>query len=387
MFRRIYLDHSATTPVDDRVLAAMLPYFSESFGNASSIHHFGQSVRGAVDRARHQAASLINARPNEVIFTSGGTESNNLAVRGLAEMNAHHGRHIVTSNIEHPAVNAVCEDLERRGFAVTRVAVNSDGLVSYDDVRNAIRDDTILVSIMYVNNEVGTIQPVEDIGRHVRELRNAGRKIWFHTDAVQAAGKIAIDVESINCDLLTLSGHKIYAPKGIGALYIRRGTRLQSQNIGGRQERGIRGGTENVPAIVGFGQACEIAADELAESAQRLRDLRDKFEDLVAESIDEIEFNGDRDQRIPTISNISFRGVEGEALLINLDMNGIAASTGSACSSGSLEPSPIIRALGKDDEIARTAMRFSFGRSNSETDLERIIECLPRAVESLRSLN
>lgn len=386
MFRRIYLDHSATTPVDDRVLTAMFPFFNERFGNASSIHHFGQDVRSSVDRARHQVAALMNARPNEVIFTSGGTESNNLAVRGIAEMNSHHGRHIVTSNIEHPAVGAVCDDLESRGFDVTRVAVKTDGLVSFEDVRDAIRDDTILVSVMLANNEIGTIQPVEDIGKHIRDLRTGGSKIWFHTDAVQAAGKIPIDVESLLCDLLTISGHKIYAPKGVGALYVRRGTRIRPQNIGGRQERGLRGGTENVPAIVGFGEACAIAADELVLNSSRIEQIRNTFEDRIAENIDGIEFNGDRRRRIPTISNISFAGVEGEALLINLDMRGIAASTGSACSSGSLEPSPVVRALGKGDDIARTAMRFSFGCANTNEDLETLLEELPKAVAAVRSI-
>ena len=365
----------------------MLPFLTEKFGNASSIHFFGQEARAAVDRARHEVAGLINARPNEIVFTSGGTESNNLAVRGLLEANDKYGRHIITSEIEHSAVKEVCLDLEKRGYEVTYLPVYEDGVVRLEDVREAIREDTILITVMTANNEIGTIQPVEEIGRMVRELRETGRKIWFHTDAVQAIGKIPVDVEEIGCDLLSISAHKIYAPKGVGALYVRRGVRLHKQNIGGHQERERRGGTENVPYIAAFGKACELAKQNLAEDARRLGQLRDKFENEIGEKITDLVFNGNRERRLPNISNISFRFIEGEGLLINLDMQGIAVSTGSACSSGSLEPSPIIRALGRDDELARGALRFSFGKENTAEDVEYLLEVLPKAVENLRKLS
>ncbi len=387
MFRRIYLDNSATTPVDRDVVDAMLPYLTEKFGNASSIHFFGQEARAGVDKARHQVADLINARPNEIVFTSGGTEANNLAIRGLLESNVKYGRHVITSEIEHSAVKMVCEDLAKRGWEITYLPVYEDGLVRIQDVEKAIREDTILISIMTANNEIGTIQPVQEIGKLVKQLRSNGKKIWFHTDAVQAAGKIEVDVEEIGCDLLSISAHKIYAPKGTGALYVRRGVRLHAQNIGGRQERELRGGTEAVPFIAAFGKACELAKDQLSESSVSLRGLRDRFEQGVAEQVPDMTVNGDIGQRLPSISNISFGSIEGEGLLINLDMQGIAVSTGSACSSGSLEPSPVIRALGRNDELARGAIRFSFGRFNTLEDVDRILEVLPKSVENLRSLS
>lgn len=387
MFRRIYLDNSATTPSDPRVVEAMLPYLTDKFGNASSIHFFGQEARAAVDKARHQAAAIINSRPNEIVFTSGGTEANNLAIRGLVEANEKYGRHIVTSVIEHSAVKSVCADLEKHGCEVTYLPVYENGLVRIEDVRDAVRDDTVLISIMTANNEIGTLQPVEEIGRYVRGLRDGGRKVWFHTDAVQAVGKMPVDVEAIGCDLLSFSGHKIYAPKGVGALYVRRGTRLHPQNIGGRQERERRGGTESVPNIVAFGEACEIAAEQLADDASRLESLRDRFEQAVIERVPDVIQNGEPGERLPGISNLSFRFIEGEGLLINLDMQGVAVSTGSACSSGSLEPSPVIRALGRDDEMARGAIRFSFGRFNTDQDVDDVLDTLPAAVENLRRLS
>lgn len=387
MFRRVYLDNSATTPIDPEVVEAMLPFLTEKFGNASSIHFFGQEARAAVDKARHQVADLINARPNEIVFTSGGTEANNLAIRGLLEANEKHGRHIISSQIEHSAVKNVCEDLEKSGYKVTYLPVYEDGIVRVADVKNAVSEDTILISVMTANNEIGTIQPVEEIGKLVRELRESGKKIWFHTDAVQAAGKIPVDVEEIGCDLLSLSAHKIYAPKGAGALYVRRGVRLHSQNIGGHQERERRGGTESVPLIAALGKACELAKMNLRENSSRLGDLRDRFENEIGEKISDLVLNGKRETRLPNISNVSFRFIEGEGLLINLDMQGIAVSTGSACSSGSLEPSPVIRALGRNDELARGAIRFSFGKDNSAEDIEYLLEILPKAVENLRRLS
>lgn len=387
MFRRVYLDNSATTPIDKEVVEAMLPFLTEKFGNASSIHFFGQEARAAVDKARHQVAELINARPNEIVFTSGGTESNNLAIRGLVEANDKYGKHIITSEIEHSAVKEVCADLEKRGFEITYLPVYEDGIVKIEDVKNALRDDTILITIMTANNEIGTIQPIAEIGKFVRELKENGKKIWFHTDAVQAVGKIPVDAEEIGCDLLSISAHKIYAPKGVGALYVRRGMRLHKQNIGGHQERERRGGTENVPYIVAFGKACELARANLNETAEKLKVLRDRFESEVGEKINDLVFNGERENRLPNISNISFRAIEGEGLLINLDMQGIAVSTGSACSSGSLEPSPVIRALGRNDELARGAIRFSFGKENSAEDVEYLLEILPKSIENLRKLS
>lgn len=396
MFRRVYLDNSATTPVDPQVLNAMLPYLKEDFGNASSIHYFGQRARAAVDKARHQVAALINSRPNEIVFTSGGTESNNLAIRGLIESSVRSARvregstklHTVSSSIEHPAVKNVIEDLEKQeAVEVTLLPAYEDGIIRLSDIENAIRPETVLISIMAANNEIGTIQPIAETGRLVRQLRKTGQRIWLHTDAVQAVGKIAIDVEEIGCDLLSMSAHKIYAPKGIGVLYVRRGTRLHPQILGGRQERGLRGGTESVAQIVGLGTAAELAQSNLETEAVRLRMLRDRLEDEIAEKITDIELNGSRESRLPNIANISFRRIEGEGLLINLDMQGIAVSTGSACSSGSLEPSPVIRAIGRDDELARGAIRFSLGRENTVEDVNYLLEKLPTAVDTLRKLS
>ncbi len=386
-FRRVYLDNSATTPIDAEVVAAMLPFLTEKFGNASSIHFFGQEARAAIDKSRHQVAETINARPNEIVFTSGGTEANNLAIRGLVEANEKYGKHIITSQIEHSAVREVCADLEKRGYAITYLPVYEDGIVRIEDVENAVREDTILISVMTANNEIGTIQPIVEIGRLIKNLRETGRKIWFHTDAVQAIGRISVNVEETNCDLLSVSAHKIYAPKGVGALYVRRGVRLHSQNIGGHQERERRGGTESVPLIVAFGKACESANENLSKTAEFLRDLRDDFERRVGESITDFEFNGNRENRLPHISNLSFRFIEGEGLLINLDLQGVAISTGSACSSGLLEPSPVIHALGKTDELARGAIRFSFGKDNTKEDVEYVLNVLPKAIENLRRLS
>ena len=386
--RQVYLDHSATTPVDERVAAAMTRSLAETFGNASSVHTFGQKARSAVDRARREVAALIGARQNEIVFVSGGTEANNLAIRGLSEAAAQYGRHLVTSAIEHPSVRGVCDRLEKEGWDVTRLPVYDNGIVKIDDLRQALRADTVLVTAMLANNEIGTIQPVKEIGRLIRELRNSGRKsLWFHTDAVQAAGRLEIDVDELGCDLLSLSGHKLYAPKGIGALYVRKGVRLVEQNVGGHQERERRGGTENVPGIVAFGEAARIAGEEFQKRNDHVKSLRDRFEAAVETGISEIVINGDRHQRLPHLTNISFRFIEGEGLLINLDMNGIAVSTGSACSSGTLEPSPVIRALGRNDELARGSIRFSFGKDNSEADVDYVVEVLVEVVERLRELS
>ncbi len=386
--RRIYLDHSATTPIEPRVLEAMLPFLTEKFGNASSVHLFGQEARAALDRARRDVAALIGAKPNEIVFVSGGTEANNLAVRGVCEIAAIHGRHLITSQIEHPSVRGVCDYLEELGWEVTRLPVYDDGVVRAEDVRASLRSDTVLISVMLANNEIGTIQPVAEIGKLVQQEREQrSRHIWLHTDAVQAAGRIPISVAALGCDLLTLSAHKLYAPKGVGALFVRRGVRLSAQQLGGHQERERRAGTEPVPGIVGFGAAARMAREELDSRNRQVRLLRDRFERMAKERIPDVQFNGRSDLRVPHISNISFRFIEGEGLLINLDMRGIAVSTGSACSSGTLEPSPVIRALGRNDELARGSIRFSFGQGNTESDVDHVIDALEQCVQNLRRLS
>ena len=393
--RKVYLDHSATTPVDRRVIDAMLPYLTEKFGNASSVHSFGQEARAAVDRARREVASLIGARANEVVFVSGGTEANNLAIRGLADatlarasnLSSAGKGHVITSAIEHSSVRGISEDLEKRGWQITRLPVYGDGIIRVEDLRAAFQPETVLISVMLANNEIGTIQPIEEIGALVREERARGRHLWLHTDAVQAAGRIPIDVEALGCDLLSLSAHKLYAPKGSGALFVRRGVRLNAQILGGHQERERRAGTENVPAIVALGAAAKLAREEMEQRSQHDALLRDRFEAGVTERIQEIVFNGQPGRRLPHLSNISFRFIEGEGLLISLDLQGVAVSTGSACSSGTLEPSPVIRALGRDDELARGAIRFSFGKDNTEEDVDYVIDVLVQVVERLRRLS
>ena len=386
--RRVYMDYSATTPIDSRVVEAMLPYLTGKFGNASSVHRFGQEARAGIDRARRQIAELIGARPQEIVFASGGTEANNLAIRGVAETLAAHGRHIITSSIEHPAVRAACDWLEARDWNVTRLPVYGDGIVRVEDVRAALREDTVLISVMLANNEIGTIQPVREIGELVRAERASGRRhLWLHTDGVQALGRMEVNVESLGCDLLSMSAHKLYAPKGVGALYVRRGVRLAAQSHGGSHERGTRAGTEAVATIVAFGHAASLAQTESKIWIEHVRQLRDRFEAGVVAEIEDVNLNGDRVRRLPHISNISFDFVEGEGLLINLDLQGIAVSTGSACSSGSIEPSPIIRALGGADERAREAVRFSIGKDTTTEEIDYVLDCLPRAVASLRQLS
>jgi cysteine desulfurase len=374
----------------------MLPYLTEQFGNASSVHSFGQEARAAVDRARREVAALIGVQANEIVFVSGGTEANNLAIRGITDAsvsvrNANGGSerkaHLITSSIEHPSVRGICDELEKRGWDITRLPAYEEGIVKVEDVRAALRPDTILISVMLANNEIGTLQPVEEIGALVRQERAAGRQLWFHTDAVQAAGRIPLDTGALGCDLLSLSAHKLYAPKGTGALFVRRGVRLIPQNVGGHQEREKRAGTEDVPGIVAFGAAAKLAREEMPERSEHDRRLRDRFETAVTERIRDIVFNGDRVQRLPHLSNISFRFIEGEGLLISLDLQGVAVSTGSACSSGTLEPSPVIQALGRNDELARGAIRFSFGKDNTTDDVDYVIEILVRVVEKLRQLS
>jgi cysteine desulfurase len=386
--RRIYLDHSATTPVDPRVVEVMLPYFTAKFGNASSVHQLGQEARAGVDRARRQIAAFIGAQANEIVFTSGGTEANNLAIRGIAEAAESHGRHLIISAFEHPSVRASADVLQKNGWEVTILPVYEEGLVRVADVCKALRPDTVLISIMMANNEIGTVQPISEIGSVVRGERDNGRRhIWFHTDAVQAAGRVPLDVNALGCDLLSLSAHKIYAPKGTGALFVRKGVRLFPQQHGGHQERERRGGTEAVANIVAFGAAAELAQKEMPDRNEHVRRLRDRFEAELSARVSEFVFNGARLARLPHLSNISFRFIEGEGLLIHLDMQGIAVSTGSACSSGTIEPSPVIRALGRDDELARGSIRFSFGKDNTEADVDYAVQKTARAVDSLRQVS
>jgi cysteine desulfurase len=385
--RRIYLDHSATTPVDSRVVEAMLPYLTQKFGNASSVHQLGQEARAGVDRARRQLAAFIGAHANEIVFTSGGTEANNLAIRGVAEAIRVPG-HIIISAIEHPSVRASADVLQKYGWELTILPVYREGIVRLEDVQSALKPETVLISVMTANNEIGTIQPIAEIGALVRAERERGhRNIWFHTDAVQAAGRLPLDVKALGCDLLSLSAHKIYAPKGTGALFVRKGVRLLPLQHGGHQERERRGGTEAVPNIVALGAAAELAQKEMPERNEHVRGLRDRFEAELSAHVEDFVFNGDRASRLPHLSNISFRFIEGEGLLIHLDMQGIAVSTGSACSSGTIQASPIIRALGRDDELARGSIRFSFGKDNADEDVDYVVRMTARAVESLRRLS
>jgi cysteine desulfurase len=383
--RRIYLDNAATTAVHPKVVEAMLPYLTEFYGNASSIHWFGQQSKKAVAKARRQVASLVGADENEIVFLSGGTEADNLAVIGLAEAYAERGRHIVTSAIEHPAVLKACHDLESRGWEVTYVPVSRGGVVDVDDVAHALRDETTVVSIMTVNNEIGTIQPVPEIAALVRGRRDAGQShLHFHTDAVQAAGKVAVDVRELGVDMLSIAGHKLHAPKGVGALFVRKGVRLKARQFGGHQERGRRPGTEAVPLIVALGAACEIAREQLAERGAHTGELRDRLEDGIRERIPNVEFNGDPSHRVPHISNVSFGDVHGEGLLISLDLKGVAAATGAACSSGSVEPSHVLVALGIERERIHGSLRFSLAESNTLGEIDDVLEILVHVIERLR---
>jgi cysteine desulfurase len=380
--RRIYLDHAATTPTHPEVVKAMLPFFSDAFGNPSSIYSYGQEAKGAVEEARTRVAELIGARSEEIVFTSGGTEADNFALQGVAYANEHKGNHIITTSIEHHAVLEVCKFLERRGFSITCLPVDKYGLVAPDDVKRAITDKTILISIMHASNEVGTMEPAEEIGRITKE---AG--VYFHSDAVQTVGHIPVNVDKLKVDLLSISGHKFYGPKGVGALYVRKGTKLVSFMHGGEQEKRRRAGTENVPAIVGLGKAVELAGQEMGKEAERLACLRDKLIKGLVEKIDHICLNGHPKRRLPNNVNVSVDFVEGESMLLNLDLEGVCASTGSACSSASLEPPHVLLALGLPPEQAHGSLRFTLGRENTEADIERVLEVLPGIVARLRAVS
>jgi cysteine desulfurase len=380
--RRIYLDHAATTPTHPEVVKAMLPYFSDAFGNPSSIYSYGQEAKAAVEEARTRVAELIGARSEEIIFTSGGTEADNFALKGVAYANEDKGNHIITTSIEHPAVLEVGKFLEKRGFKITCLPVDKYGLVDPDDVRKAITGKTILISVMHANNEVGTIEPVEEIGKIARE---AG--ICFHSDAVQTVGHIPVNVDKLKVDLLSISAHKLYGPKGVGALYVRKGTKLVSLMHGGEQEKRRRAGTENVPSIVGLGKAVELAGQAMGKEAERLAYLRDRLIEGLGEKIDRIRLNGHPTRRLPNNVNVSVDFVEGESMLLNLDLEGICASTGSACSSASLEPSHVLLALELPAEQAHCSLRFTLGRENAEADIERVLEVLPGIVARLRAMS
>jgi cysteine desulfurase len=376
--RRVYFDNSATTPILPEVLAAMQPYFAEQFGNASSIHHHGQETRAAVEKARASLAALLGCRAPEIVFTSGGTESDNLALFGTVGA----GDHVITSTIEHHAVLNTCKHVEDEGCEVTYVPVDGSGRVDPDDVRRALRVNTRLISVMMANNETGVLQPVEEIGRIAAEA-----DVYFHTDAVQAAGKVPLDVEKIGCDLLTISGHKIHAPQGIGALYVRKGTKLAPMLFGGRHERSRRAGTENVAGIVGLGKAAELARTGLERGEhQTLAALRDRIESVLGR-IDSTGVNGANAPRVPNIVNVYFDGIEGESLVIALDLNGLAVSTGAACSSGAIEPSHVLLAMGMRPDRARASLRFSLGKQNTEDEIDFAIALVPETVARLRELS
>lgn len=379
--KHIYLDNAATTATDLAVAAAVLASMTQAYGNPSSLHYFGQESRRAVALGRRQLADLLNARPEEIFYTSGGSESDNFALKGIAWANRQRGNHIITTEIEHHAILHTCEWLEKQGFVITYLPVDAAGRVSVDAVAAAITEETILISVMFANNEVGTIEPIGAIGA----LAHA-RGIYFHTDAVQAVGHVPIDVEALHIDLLSLSGHKFYGPKGIGALYVRRGVRIEPFVLGGSQERNLRAGTENVPGIVGLGLAAVKAGEDLKAETARLVNLRDTLIEGVFEKIPDSKLNGVRAGRLPGNVNFSFAGVDGEALLVNLDLSGIAASSGSACAAGSVDPSHVLLALGLTKSLATSSLRLTLGRNNTLADVEAVLEILPSTVARLRRL-
>jgi cysteine desulfurase len=378
----VYLDYNATTPVDRSVLDAMLPYLTEEAGNASSIHSPGQRARAAVEAARESVALLLGANPAEIVFTSGGTEADNLALLGTTQASRSPQKHVVTTSIEHHAVLNTCEALEKRGVEITYVRVGENGIVDPQDVRRALRPETLLVSVMHANNETGTIQPVEAIGQIARD---AG--VYFHCDAVQSAGKLPVDVNRLKVDLLSVSAHKIYGPKGVGALYVRPGTPVEPQLFGGHQQRDLRPGTENVPGIVGLGKAAQLARLHRDEDSRTIAALRDRLEDSLLSVIGSVRVNGDRERRVSNTTNLAFAGAGGEALLIALDLLGLACSTGAACSSGAVEPSHVLTAMGLSSDQARSSLRFSLGRGTTAEEIDEAVAIIPRAVARIRALS
>ncbi len=381
--RRIYMDYAATTPVKKEVADAIMPFYYELFGNASSVHAFGRDVKGVIDTARDNVAKLINADSSEVYFTGGGSEADNWAIKGVAFANKDKGNHIITSKIEHHAVLHTCEYLEKHhGFEITYLNVDEDGLISLEELKSAIKDKTILISIMFANNEIGTIQPIKEIAQIAKE-----KGVLFHTDGVQAIGNIPVDVKELGVDLMAMAAHKIYGPKGVGALYIRKGIKLHSLVHGGAQEKKRRAGTENIAGIVGFGKAAELATIHLEEHEEKLTKLRDKLIKGVLEKIPYSRLNGSLEHRLPGNANFCFEFIEGESLLLSLDMVGIAGSSGSACTSGSLDPSHVLMAIGLTHEIAHGSLRLSLGDMNTEEDIDYVLEQLPKIVDRLRSMS
>ncbi|MBF4475344.1 cysteine desulfurase NifS [Methanobacterium formicicum] len=377
-----YMDHSATSPVNPEVLKEMLPYFTESFGNASTLYALGREARTAMEKAREQVASLIGAQPEEVYFTSGGTESDNIAIKGTASKLKNKGNHIITSDIEHPAVEETCKYLEKNGYQVTYLPVGEEGIVKVSDVEAAITPETILITVMHANNEIGTIQPIKEIGALARE-----KGIYFHTDAVQSVGKIPVNVGDMNVDMLSISAHKLYGPKGIGALYIRKGVRIDPLLHGGGHERGMRPGTENIPGIVGLGKACQIAEDNLEKNMEYVSSLRDRLIKGVLGKIEQSYLNGHPTKRLPNNANFRFSSIEGESLVLQLDAKGINASTGSACSSKKLEPSHVLMAIGLKEVDAHGSLRISLGTENTPQDIDYTIDAINEVVERLRSMS
>jgi len=386
-WRRVYLDNSATTAIYPEVVKEMQPYFSGFYGNASSLHWFGRQARTALNNARIKTAAMLNAEPEEIFFSSCGTESDNMAIFGILNACGEKG-HIITSKIEHHAVLYSCKCLEELGYEITYLNVDSDGVISVEDLKKAVKGNTILVTIMHANNEIGAIQPIEDIAAELKKINaERGKKVYFHTDAVQTAGKFRLDVKKLGVDLLAISAHKFNGPKGIGALYVKRGVNISPMTFGGHQEGGLRPGTENIPYVVGFAKAFEISNAEIEEHNRKNLFLREKLKKGILDMIPEININGSGDKAVPNILNVSFNYIEGEALLLMLDMKGIAVSTGSACASGSLDPSHVLSAMGVDPVAAQGAIRFSFGCYNTEEDVDYVLKVLPEVVNRLRLMS
>ena len=378
----IYLDNNATTKTDEEVVKAMLPYLLENYGNPSSIYKIGRDTRKAVEEAREKVAKALNCEANEIYFTSGGSESDNTAIKGIAHSYKEKGNHIITSKIEHPAVLETCKELEKEGFEVSYIGVDENGIINLKELEASIKPSTILISVMFANNEIGTIQPIKEIGKIAKE-----NNIYFHTDAVQAVGNVKIDVKELNLDSLSLSAHKFYGPKGVGALYVKKGVKFNKFISGGHQERNKRAGTENVAGIVGLGKAIELAYQDLDKHNEKIKELRDYYVEEVTKRIPYIKINGDTKKRLPGNSNISFRFIEGEGLILNLDLKGICASSGSACTSGSLDPSHVLLAIGLPHEIAHGSLRISIGKYNTKEEIDYVIECLVEIVGRLREMS